>query len=698
VGKRPAPRLATPVSSLSGVGPRIEDRLRRLGIHRVRDLLFHLPYRYIDRTRITPLGALTPGREALVQGVIELTQIRYGRRRSLLCRISDGTGAVILRFFYFSRARQEALVQGRRLRCWGQVRRGGAGLEMVHPECQFIAENELDRVEETLTPVYPAVEGLNQPRLRRLTEQALAILRREGGLEELIPPDLLGSRPLPALDEALITLHRPGPDTDLEALERGRHPAQLRLILEELLAHHLSLRTIRQRIRHLHAAPVAVGGHDLTDAFLSALPFQLTGAQQRVLDEIRADLAQGTPMLRLIQGDVGSGKTVVAAAAAMQTINAGCQVALMAPTELLADQHYCNLQQWFSSFDIPVVLLTGRQGSAARSASLEMIASGQPLIAVGTHALFQETVNFGRLGLIVVDEQHRFGVHQRLTLLEKGGGGDVYPHQLIMTATPIPRTLAMTLFAELDVSVIDELPPGRQPIATAVLSNEKRDELIERIASVCRTGQQVYWVCTLIEESEALQCQTATDTHASLSELLPQLRVGLIHGRMKSGEKERIMRAFQAGDVHLLVATTVIEVGVDVPNAGLMVIENAERLGLSQLHQLRGRVGRGSAASNCVLLYQPPLAETARARLEVMRGTGDGFIIAEKDLELRGPGELLGTRQTGLPEMRVADLVRDARLLPRIQKIAGALLDRHPERADALIRRWLSAGLEFGKV
>ncbi len=502
---------------------------------------------------------------------------------------------------------------------------------------------------------------------------------------------------LPSLIEALKTIHRPPPETDPEQLLQGRHPAQQRLIIEELLAHHLSLRAIRRQIRQYRASPVP-DGDGLVDHFIETLPFRLTRAQQKTLDDIRADLAASVPMLRLIQGDVGSGKTVIAAIAAIQTINAGCQVALMAPTELLADQHYYNLQQWFASLDIPVLHLTGKQKTAERNRNLQQLEEGHPLIAVGTHALFQESVLFTKLGLIIIDEQHRFGVHQRLALVEKGSRADFHPHQLIMTATPIPRTLAMTLFAELDISVIDELPPGRQPVTTAVLSSRKREELIDRIATACREGHQVYWVCTLIEESETLQCRNAVDTSEYLHEALPGLRIGLIHGQMKSSEKERIMREFKDGDIQVLVATTVIEVGVDVPNASLMVIENAERLGLSQLHQLRGRVGRGREKSNCILLYQPPLTETARARLEVMRATSDGFIIAEKDLEIRGPGDMLGTRQTGLPEMRVADLVRDAKLLPRIQKMADTILEQYPDRVDALTGRWLSTRLDFGKV
>ncbi|MEX2523666.1 MAG: ATP-dependent DNA helicase RecG [Gammaproteobacteria bacterium] len=692
------PRLTAPVSALPGVGPNISEKLRRLGIDKLRDLLFHLPGRYIDRTQISLIGELEAGREALIQGQIELTQIQYGRRRSLLCRISDGTGALTLRFFHFSRAQQENLARGHYLRCWGQARRGAATLEMIHPEYQLVGEQDLDNLEQTLTPVYPSTEGITQARLRKLTGQALAALDRGGELEELLPPSLLNAGSLPSLTEALKTIHRPPPDTEPEQLLQGRHPAQQRLIIEELLAHHLSLRSIRHQIRHYHALPVAPDNHQLTDRFIKALPFQLTAAQQRVLEDINTDLAASVPMLRLIQGDVGSGKTVVAAIAAIRTINAGSQVALMAPTELLADQHYYNLQQWFGAFDIPVRRLTGKLKASERNLSHQQLAEGKPLIAVGTHALFQESVRFGNLGLIIIDEQHRFGVHQRLALIEKGGSGDFHPHQLIMTATPIPRTLAMTLFAELDISVIDELPPGRQPVTTAVLSNQKRDELIERIASACREGHQVYWVCTLIDESETLQCQTAINTRDYLHEILPELRIDLIHGQMKGADKERIMQEFKAGDIQVLVATTVIEVGVDVPNASLMVIENAERLGLSQLHQLRGRVGRGTEKSNCILLYQPPLTETARARLEVMRSTSDGFIIAEKDLAIRGPGDMLGTRQTGLPEMRVADLVRDAKLLPRIQKMADTILEQYPEQVDALTTRWLSTRLDFGKV
>ena len=693
------PRLTAPVKVLAGVGPGTEKKLAQLGINTIRDLLFHLPYRYIDRTAITPLGGLVPGRDFLVQGNIELTQIKFGKRRSLLCRISDGTGALTLRFFHFSQTQQAGLAKGNIVRCWGQVRSGPGGLEMIHPEYQRLSENERENLEQTLTPVYPATEGLTQIRLRKLSGQALDILAGSTDHpEELIPEDLVKRLGLPSLREALLLVHRPPPDADLDALKRGDHPSQKRLVFEELLAYQLSLRVVRKQIQSFQAPPLIRTAHNIVNEFIRQLPFKLTGAQIRVWHDIRRDLRASMPMLRLIQGDVGSGKTVVAALAALHTLGAGFQVALMAPTELLAEQHFQNLKQWFSSLDIPLTLLSGKLRNAERRKALELIAADQPLVAVGTHALFQEKIVFGKLGLAIIDEQHRFGVHQRKALVDKGMEKNYHPHQLIMTATPIPRTLAMSIYAELDVSVIDELPPGRKPVVTSVLSNQKRDELIERISAVCREGHQVYWVCTLIEESDVLQCQTATDTHAYLSEILPDLNVGLIHGRLNNSEKQRVMQEFKSGKIDMLIATTVIEVGVDVPNASLMVIENAERLGLSQLHQLRGRVGRGPEKSNCILLYQPPLNDFAQARLEVMRSTSDGFIIAEKDLELRGPGDLLGTRQTGLPEMRVANLVRDAKLIPQVQKAATVMLDKYPDKINALLRRWLASRLDYSKV
>ena len=691
-------KLSMPVNRLAGVGDKLEQKLQRLGIYNVQDLLFLLPYRYIDRTHLTPIGALQPGEMALTQGIIELAQIKFGKRRSLLCRISDGTGALVLRFFYFSRQQQAKLAKDAWLRVWGAPRRVGGSLEMIHPEYQHITADKLDVVEQTLTPVYPATEGLTQGRLRSLTKQAIRTLESEPGhLLELLPGEILNNFTLPDLISALKYVHRPPPDADTQALMAGRHPAQQRLAFEELLGHHLSLQAFRQRIHAHTAAPLAIVPERKQD-FIKNLHFDLTGAQQRVLQEIETDLCKQVPMLRLVQGDVGSGKTVLAALAALYAVDAGYQAAIMAPTELLADQHYNNLKTWFAPLQVEVIFLTGRIKRSERNERLAQLADDAPVVIVGTHALFQEQVAFGKLGLIIVDEQHRFGVHQRLSLLEKGASLKTFPHQLIMTATPIPRTITMTIFADLDVSIIDEMPPGRQPVNTVVLSNDKRPELIDRIAEVCRQGRQVYWVCTLIEESDAIQSQAATDTYESLKAQLPELNIGLIHGKMKSADKDRIMSAYKSAAIDLLVATTVIEVGVDVPAASLMIIENAERLGLSQLHQLRGRVGRGKQQSDCILLYQPPLNDLARARLEIMRATNDGFEIAKRDMELRGPGEILGTRQTGMPEMRVAELMRDAGLIPDVQQAAAVIQEKYPASIDLLIDRWLTDRRAFGKV
>ena len=693
------PTLGAPVTALKGVGPRIGERLRHLGIRQVQDLLFHLPHRYIDRTRLVPIGSLKSGDSALCQGTIELVQAPAGRRRSLLCRISDGTGAITLRFFHFSRAQQAGLKHGIRLRCWGQVRRVNQALEMVHPEYQRLDGREDAGLEQTLTPVYPLTQGISQFKLRNLAGQALATLSRDSaGLAELLPERILQQFSAFNLDQALRFLHRPPRNADLGSLADGAHPAQQRLVFEELLAHHLSLRLVRKTVRTQPSFVIGGNAGGRVRTFLDNLPFELTGAQKRVLGEIRRDMQNPAPMLRLVQGDVGSGKTVVAAIAALLVIGSGYQVALMAPTEILADQHYFNIRQWFSPIGIPVSLLTGKQSRNEKDGVLAQLNSARPLVAVGTHALFQDQVAFGNVGLIIIDEQHRFGVDQRLALLEKGMEKTRQPHQLIMTATPIPRTLAMTLFADLDISVIDQLPPGRRPIKTTVLSNEKREEVIERIHRVCRQGRQAYWVCTLIENSETLQLQAAEDIREHLARQLTGLSVGLIHGRMKSADKETVMDDFKAGKTDLLVATTVIEVGVDVANASLMIIENAERLGLSQLHQLRGRVGRGSQASDCVLLYQTPLSDNARVRLNRMRETNDGFAIAQSDLELRGPGEILGTRQTGLPELRIADFVRDAPLVPKVRQAADTILSESPERVNKLVSRWLSAKIDFGKV
>ena len=696
--KRKQAALGDPITALAGVGPNLQQKLAKLGIQQIQDILFHLPYRYIDRTRLTPIGALRPGHDAYIQGEIELTQIKYGRRRSLLCRISDGTGSIMLRFFYFSKQQQQGLQQGRTLRCYGQVRRGPGSLEIVHPEYRQVNLEHDAGLDEQLTPMYPATEGLQQARLRKLSDQALRVLDNDhDGLSELLPDDILVSQQLPRLLDALLYVHRPPPDADVASLMETRHPTQQRLAYEELLAHQLSLQELREELRN-EQAPAFPASTKLVSAFLQALPFSLTGAQQRAFDTIANDMQQTLAMLRLVQGDVGSGKTVVAALASLQAIEAGYQVAMMSPTELLAEQHYTNFKKWFEPLGIEVCYLTGKVKKAARTETLERMQDNKPLVAIGTHALFQESVNFGKLGLVIIDEQHRFGVHQRLALLEKGQHHAKYPHQLIMTATPIPRTLTMAAYADLDHTIIDELPPNRKPVTTSIISNQRRDEIIERINSAIHEKRQVYWVCTLIEESENLQCETAIATYETLTQKLPGMTTGLIHGRMKNDEKESVMRAFKEGTTDLLVATTVIEVGVDVPNASLMIIENAERLGLSQLHQLRGRVGRGAVSSDCILMYQAPLGELAKQRLEAMRSSNDGFFIAEKDLELRGPGEVLGTRQAGLPDYRVASLVRDAHLLPDIQQTAKILLKQYPEQVELLIRRWLGSNVDYGNV
>ncbi|MFM4767554.1 ATP-dependent DNA helicase RecG [Aeromonas veronii] len=674
-----------PLDCLKGVGSKMQEKLERLGLATVQDLLFHLPLRYEDRTQVWPIGDLPPGLHGAVEGEIQDTQLVMGRRRMMVCRISDGTGTLTLRFFNFTAAQKNSLAAGRLIRCFGEVRPGKYGLEMAHPEYKLLGEEQAGQTEEALTPIYPTTEGLRQLTLRNLTDQALAQLDLYG-VEELLPAGLYPHQI--ELAAALKLLHRPPPSVALPLLESGQHPAQQRLVLEELLAHNLSVLKVRaqaqtQLARALKPAP------ELVEQLLGALPFKPTGAQSRVVAEISKDLQQSHPMMRLVQGDVGSGKTLVAALAALQAIGNGCQVGLMAPTELLAEQHAINFAKWLEPLGIGVGWLAGKQKGKAREEALAAIADGSVKMVVGTHAIFQEQVVFQRLALVIIDEQHRFGVHQRLALREKGEREGVHPHQLIMTATPIPRTLAMTAYADLDTSIIDELPPGRTPITTVALPDSRRGDVIERVKLACTEGKQAYWVCTLIEESEVLECQAAEDTAAELQNLLPGLHIGLVHGRMRPVEKQRVMEEFKAGILQLLVATTVIEVGVDVPNASLMIIENPERLGLAQLHQLRGRVGRGAVASHCVLLYHAPLSKTAQSRLGVLRETNDGFLIAQRDLELRGPGELLGTRQTGLADLKIADLVRDQPLIPQVQKMARFLMDRHPSHVEPLIRRWL---------
>ncbi|OMH39658.1 ATP-dependent DNA helicase RecG [Motiliproteus sp. MSK22-1] len=707
-----------PLTRLKGVGAALAGKLEKLGLESLQDLLFHLPIRYQDRTRIKPIGELRPGDEVVIQGRVRNCDLVHGRRRSLRCQIQDDTGSVSLRFFHFSAAQKNNLKPGIEIRCFGEARVGSGGLEFYHPEYRQLSDEEASPVAQNLTPIYPATEGITQPRIRGLCEQALDMMERQGGLKDWLPEVLQRRHQLMGLNEAVRYLHRPPVEADVYQLSEERHPAQRRLAFEELLAHHLSL----LRLRHQHqsqGAPALVvnmgsmavdnaavdrsasdstkGPVPLVEQFLAQLSFQLTGAQKRVYAEVARDLSQPLPMLRLVQGDVGSGKTVIAALAALQAIDCGYQAAVMAPTEILAEQHFLNFTSWFEPLGLQVDWLAGKLKGKKRIMALERIAGGEAQVVVGTHALFQQDVKFSHLALVVVDEQHRFGVHQRLALREKGSQQGRLPHQLIMTATPIPRTLTMSAYADLDCSIIDELPAGRSPVNTALISDQRRQEVISRVRVACGEGRQAYWVCTLIDESEVLECQAAEATAEELTRMLPELRIGLVHGRLKAAEKAEIMAAFKAHQLDLLVATTVIEVGVDVPNASLMIIENPERLGLAQLHQLRGRVGRGMVASHCVLMYHAPLSQQGQERLRVMRETTDGFRIAEKDLEIRGPGEVLGTRQTGMMQFRVANLERDADLLTQVKAIAGQM-DSAPENCDAIIRRWLGRGEQYGGV
>ncbi|EMD9248221.1 ATP-dependent DNA helicase RecG [Cronobacter dublinensis] len=676
---------AVPLSSLTGVGASQSAKLAKIGLHTVQDLLLHFPLRYEDRTHLYPINDLLPGIYATVEGEVLNCNITFGGRRMMTCQISDGTGILTMRFFNFNAAMKNSLSAGRRVLAYGEAKRGKYGAEMIHPEYRIQGDLSTPEMQDTLTPVYPTTEGIRQATLRKLTDQALELLDT-CAIAELLPPEL--SQGLMSLPEALRTLHRPPPDMKLEDVESGQHPAQRRLILEELLAHNLSMLALRAGAQRYHAQALTAKD-SLKNQLLASLPFKPTGAQARVVAEVEHDMALDIPMMRLVQGDVGSGKTLVAALAALRAIANGKQVAMMAPTELLAEQHANNFRNWFAPLGIEVGWLAGKQKGKARQAQQEAIASGQVSMVVGTHAIFQEQVQFNGLALVIIDEQHRFGVHQRLALWEKGQQQGFHPHQLIMTATPIPRTLAMTAYADLDTSVIDELPPGRTPVTTVAIVDTRRGEIIERVHSACQEGRQAYWVCTLIEESELLEAQAAEATWEELKATLPELNVGLVHGRMKPAEKQAVMQAFKQGEMHLLVATTVIEVGVDVPNASLMIIENPERLGLAQLHQLRGRVGRGAVASHCVLLYKSPLSKTAQLRLQVLRDSNDGFVIAQKDLEIRGPGELLGTRQTGNAEFKVADLLRDQAVIPQVQRIARHIHEQYPEHAQALIERWM---------
>ena len=678
-----------PLSTLRGVGPKLVERLQRLQLQTVPDLLFHLPLRYQDRTTLHMIDALSVGEEQQAEGTVTGCGVRFGKRRSLICTLEDESGTLTIRLFHFNKGQQTALQNGRTIRCFGEVRQGRNGLEMVHPEYRLIAPLHPPPLEQSLSPIYPTTEGVRQKTLVSLTEQAL--LRSLESVEEYLPNNSIEG--YPPLQPALQTLHRPPPDVTQTQLEQCRS----RIALEELLAHHLSMRRLKHQIKR-EQSPVLDANQPLLDHFIEQLPFTLTLAQQRAIEEIVDDLKRPHPMQRLLQGDVGSGKTLVALCAALQCIAAGFQCALMAPTELLALQHQQNLQRLLAPYEIEVGLLASSTERNRQRETREALSNGNLQLVVGTHALFQKESRFFNLALVIIDEQHRFGVEQRHALQQKGNHGCLVPHQLVMTATPIPRTLAMTFYADLDSSVIDELPPGRTPVQTVIIPDSRRHEVIERVAANCQQGSQAYWVCPLIEESEALQCQAATDVAAALQQQLPDLRVGLVHGRLAAAEKEEEMARFHAGESDILVATTVIEVGVDVPNASLMIIENAERLGLAQLHQLRGRVGRGSVASSCVLLYKTPLGESARERLQTIRDSSDGFEIARKDLAMRGPGELLGKRQTGALQLRIADLNRDQSLIGKVEQIAPTLLHAEPEVTEKLIRRWIPDGLKYQSV
>lgn len=682
--------MSITVRDLSGVGEAAAQLLAKLQIHTPVDLLFHLPRDYEDRSRIIAMHQLAVGKTALLQGSIQSVDFPPGKRSSMAIQISDGMGKVTLRFYQVYKGLKEKFKIGGIVRVFGEIRLGARGLELYHPEYEFVRVDE-PLPASRLTAIYPTTEGLTQTKLRHYVDQALKHYSQH--LPELLPARCVKHYDMQA---ALRYVHQPPADANVLELVEGRHPAQQRLIFEELVAHQLSLLNRRYYIQSI-AAPSIRPSQQLLGALLAELPFQPTNAQQRVSQEILEDLQHNKPMLRLVQGDVGAGKTLVAAMTACHVLENQWQVALMAPTEILAEQHFINFSLWFEPLGIQVAWLAGKQKGKARELAEHRIKTGQAQLVVGTHALFQASVQFHQLGLVIIDEQHRFGVDQRLALREKGNAGTT-PHQLVMTATPIPRTLAMSAYGDLDTSIIDELPPGRTPITTVTIPFERREEVIARVAANCTAGRQAYWVCTLVEQSESLDAQAAEDTFADLSSRLPHLKLGLVHGRMKPEQKQAVMQEFKQNKLHLLIATTVIEVGVDVPNASLMIIENAERLGLSQLHQLRGRVGRGSTASFCVLLYKSPLSENGTERLATLRASTDGFVIAEKDLELRGPGEILGTRQTGVLGFRLANLLRDDYLLPQAQRVAALILRDYPELNDPLLQRWLPEAPRYAYV
>lgn len=678
------------IHQLQGVGQATAALLEKLNLFTTDDLLFHLPRDYEDRSSIIAMNQLQVGRSYLLEGVVQSVDFPAGKRKSMAVALQDDFGKVTLRFYHIYKNLTTTLQVGQRVRVFGEIRVGARGLELYHPEIKAIhAHTPLPKTQ--LTAIYPSTDGLTQAKLREYVKQALQ--QHSDALPELIPSQFCNGY---ALKDALFYIHEPPLSANMQQLAQGSHPAQQRLIFEELVAHQLSLLARRAYIQQIQA-PALPSSKVLAKQLLAGLPFKMTHAQKRVSKEIADDLKQNKPMLRLVQGDVGAGKTLVAGIAACHALEADWQVALMAPTEILAEQHYLNFKRWFEPLGLNVAWLSGKQKGKARSAAEAQIATGAAQLVIGTHALFQDNVKFAKLGLVIIDEQHRFGVDQRLALRNKGDA-QYTPHQLVMTATPIPRTLAMSAYGDLDTSIIDELPPGRTPIQTVAIPIDRREEVLQRIANNCAEGKQAYWVCTLVEQSETLDAQAAEATYQEIQQRFPELKIGLVHGKMKADDKQRVMQQFKDNQLQLLIATTVIEVGVDVPNASLMIIENAERLGLSQLHQLRGRVGRGALASFCVLLYKTPLSKNGHERLSILRESNDGFVIAEKDLELRGPGEMLGTRQTGDLGFRVAKLERDDHLLNQAHDVAKQIMQKYPQLVEPLLKRWLPEAPRYAYV
>ena len=682
-----------PIQNIRGVGPKIADTLSNLGIYRVEDAVFHLPYKYEDRTNLTPIGDAPYETPLLIEGEIVKSTVVFRGRRMLITEIFDGTGRLTMRMFHFALAQHKNLKEGHRIRCFGTIRHGPKGKEMIHPQYQVFSKDEEVEIEDHLTPIYPSTSNLQQGRLRKLIQGSIIYCQKNNLLKENWETEDEGG--FKDLLSALTFIHNPPTETSLELLSSGQHPAQRKLIKEELVAHILCSGMLK-RETELRKSPLMQSASRQENLLLGSLGFELTNAQTRVWDEIKQDFEKETPMRRLLQGDVGSGKTVIAALATLQASDNSLQTAFMCPTEILAEQHYENMTQWFTGLGIKVDLLLGSTKAKDRKRILSDLQSGKTQVLLGTHALFQKDVIFKSVGLTIIDEQHRFGVHQRFTLLEKGGDKEKSPHQLIMTATPIPRTLSMTVYGALDTSIIDELPPGRRPVETTSRPNSMRSKVIKRIEEVCLDGQRVYWVCTLIEDSDELEAQAAEELFKEISKEVPKVKTGLVHGRLKKEDKDKVINRFRKGDIQLLVCTTVIEVGVDVPEATLMIIENPERLGLAQLHQLRGRVGRkADTDSHCLLLFREPLSELAKERISTMENTNDGFVIAEKDLELRGGGDIHGLRQSGLMNLKIANPIRDSDLLESAQQEALLIAKTNELQARSLINRWIGARLDY---